>query len=528
MFAIGGKKDQAKAAALRAAPKSASKTAGGVLRPSNHPKLSMYTETPSADISLEMFEAYALDRMRVLKAIDDGLSRGKKPDEMDVLMNEECAKHLKLNDFATSSIGDDDERRPPLSKDEISHFALRLAYCRTEELRRWFLLNECQLFKHRFSKLDAFAKASFLEEHEMEYKPIQVEEFFTLKRGLSEVLHGFMRREDAERILATGALGFYGVPFEEVADLVKSRRVYVSGGRAFMPRDQLTSLVVGAFRAGLSKSLAVASRRWAQHVAGEERDRLAPVIASLSKRYLGRDFGGGGATGGAEGSASAVTLKDLVPASKQSFPLCAKNLFDAVKREHHLRHEGRRQLQLYMTGIGLSLEEAMLFWKTEFCKKIPAEKFEKEYAYAVRHAYGKEGKRVDYTPHTCLKCISSNPGAGEHHGCPYKTFGEESLTAALGALAIQPLKVRDIVQKAKAHHYQLACGMTFEAIHGKTMDEGVQHPNQYFEESRKALGFVAGAADENAAKGNGSSSPVTPGGAGARPARLSIQAPVSV
>jgi hypothetical protein len=39
----------------------------------------------------------------------------------------------------------------------------------------------------------------------------------------------------------------------------------------------------------------------------------------------------------------------------------------------------------------LSLEEAMLFWKTEFCKKIPAEKFEKEYAYAVRHAYGKEG-----------------------------------------------------------------------------------------------------------------------------------------
>ena len=192
-----------------------------------------------------------------------------------------------------------------------------------------------------------------------------------------------------------------------------------------------------------------------------------------------------------------------------------------------LRHEGRRQLQLYMKGIGLSLEEAMLFWKTEFCKKIPAEKFEKEYAYAVRHAYGKEGKRVDYTPHTCMKCISANPGAGEHHGCPYKTFGEESLTAALGGLSIAPHKVRDIVQKAKAHHYQLACGMTFEATHGKTIEEGVQHPNQYFDESRKALGFGAtNAGDENAE--NGSASPVTPGAAGARPARPSIQAaPVS-
>ena len=35
-------------------------------------------------------------------------------------------------------------------KDEVSHFALRMAYCRTDELRRWFLQNECTLFKHKF------------------------------------------------------------------------------------------------------------------------------------------------------------------------------------------------------------------------------------------------------------------------------------------------------------------------------------------------------------------------------------------
>ena len=104
MFAIGGKKDQAKAAALRAAPKSASKTSGGSVRPSNHPKPSMYTETPSADISLETFEAFALDRMRVLKAIDDGLSRGKKPAEMEQLMNEETGKHLRIADVAVPGL----------------------------------------------------------------------------------------------------------------------------------------------------------------------------------------------------------------------------------------------------------------------------------------------------------------------------------------------------------------------------------------------------------------------------------------
>ena len=179
---------------------------------------------------------------------------------------------------------------------------------------------------------------------------------------------------------------------------------------------------------------------------------------SLSKRYIGRDYGKQGANGEVS---EVITLKDLNKAAAESFPLCAKHLFRKMKEDHHLRHEGRRQLQLYLKGIGLALEEAMLFWKTEFCKKIPAEKFEKEYAYAVRHAYGKEGKRVDYTPHTCMKCIAANPGGGENHGCPFKTFGEEGLRAALSGMQIKPAKVNEIVDKAKGQHYQLACGMTF-------------------------------------------------------------------
>ena len=39
-----------------------------------------------------------------------------------------------------------------LRKDLISHHVLRLAYCRTEELRRWLLAQECLLFKARFSE----------------------------------------------------------------------------------------------------------------------------------------------------------------------------------------------------------------------------------------------------------------------------------------------------------------------------------------------------------------------------------------
>jgi hypothetical protein len=43
-------------------------------------------------------------------------------------------------------------------------------------------------------------------------------------------------------------------------------------------------------RAALSKALVVTARRWAAVVAPGEADRLAPVVESLSQRYLGPDY----------------------------------------------------------------------------------------------------------------------------------------------------------------------------------------------------------------------------------------------
>lgn len=64
-----------------------------------------------------------------------------------------------------------------------------------------------------------------------------------------------------------------------------------------------------------------------------------------------------------------------------------------------------------LQGIGLPLEEALRFWRIEFAPRTPGDAFDKQYAYNVRFNYGKEGKRTDYTPFSCIKIVSSMPGA---------------------------------------------------------------------------------------------------------------------
>lgn len=52
-----------------------------------------------------------------------------------------------------------------------------------------------------------------------------------------------------------------------------------------------------------------------------------------------------------------------------------RQLHQSLRENHHLRHGGRMQYGLFLKGIGLSLEQALQFWRSEFIKgKVDADK----------------------------------------------------------------------------------------------------------------------------------------------------------
>ncbi|KAG5249679.1 DNA primase [Salix suchowensis] len=400
--------------------------------------LPLYCSAPSLEVRLEDFELYAIDRLRVLKGISDGLSRGKQPEEMEKLVDDLWKEHMGYP-----------LRSEVTNKDIISHFVLRLVYCRTEELRKWFFPMRLLL----------------MAELDLPYKPVTTAEF----EGVKEKLHLVARSIEFDTI-------FYKVPFEEVPELVAGRRVFIYKGYAYVAMNQVVSLVATQFRGLLSKALVLTNRKWTSTIREQEKDRLTPIVEALCTSYLGPDYS-------QPKEFAEVSIKDVDQVAKSSFPLCMRHLFE--KEDHHLKHGGRMQLGLFLKGVGLKLDDALAFWKAEFSQKVGAERFDKEYAYSIRHNYGREGKRTDYTPYSCQKIISSTPGVGDHHGCPYRHFSEENLKAALSKMGVNSGALENVMDKVRNRHYQLACTLTFESIHGSSNDAGINHPNQYFSDSHE-------------------------------------------
>ncbi|XP_038989302.1 probable DNA primase large subunit [Phoenix dactylifera] len=426
------------------------------------PNLSLYRSAPPLEVRLEDFELYAIDRLRVLKGISDGLSRGKKPEEMEKMVSELWRANMRHQDASEV-----------MNKDIISHFVLRLVYCRTEDLRKWFLSMETTLFRYRFRLESPESQRMLMAEFQLPYKALSNAEFESVKDKLGQVARSIGQPSNAETI-------FFKVPFEEVPELVASRRVFLLKGYAYVAMNQVVSLVVTQFRSNLSKALVLTNRKWTSTIREQEKERLTPIVEALSNSYLGPDYS-------QPKEFAEICLKDIDQLASNSFPLCMRHLFGKLREDHHLKHGGRMQLGLFLKGVGLKLDDALALWKMEFSQKIGTERFDKEYAYNIRHNYGKEGKRTDYIPYSCQKIISSTPGVGDHHGCPYRHFSEENLRAALGKMGVGGHALDDVMDKVRNRHYQLACTLTFEAIHAASCDTGINHPNQYFSQSQKIL-----------------------------------------
>lgn len=86
----------------------------------------------------------------------------------------------------------------------------------------------------------------------------------------------------------------------------------------------------------------------------DEDERLGPVIDHLASSFLS----GLGAADyqPAEGGSDALVTADMVDdVAKRHFPPCMRNLYERLKRDHHLKHFGRLQLGLFIKASAVCI-----------------------------------------------------------------------------------------------------------------------------------------------------------------------------
>ena len=124
------------------------------------------------------------------------------------------------------------------------------------------------------------------------------------------------------------AMDWFRVPWDQVANLVRSRSVFIEDGLAFVPEDALTEFVVAKFRAALSKWLAIMAKK-RDLIFSDEGDRLEPILKSFGLHMnLEHDFSSEGGR---------VTAASLDTVAKTSFPPCMRQLLDGLKKDKKLK-----------------------------------------------------------------------------------------------------------------------------------------------------------------------------------------------
>jgi len=293
----------------------------------------------------------------------------------------------------------------------------------------------------------------------------------------------------------------YKVPFYLANEAVGRREVFLLNGDALVPEHRLHTILLAKFRTALSRSMTIATRSFAHAVSDP---RLAPLLNDVdSVDVLGDEARKALAQNNT--NLEQINIDQLDQLAETSMPLCMRLVHQTLRRDHKLKHWGRVQYGLFLKVAGLSIDDQIAFFQSEFTKLISPDEFTKNYAYGIRHRYGQEGARTDYSAYGCYKIIMDLPGpvpgeVGGQHGCPYKHMTSDALSALLAKTSIDASNQRAILQQAKTNNYQVACQLHFQATHtnsesmtGEVDLAGVgNHPNAFFKASRKYYSALAG------------------------------------
>ncbi|ORC93302.1 DNA primase large subunit [Trypanosoma theileri] len=506
----------------------------------------MYTRKPAGNRTLFELEAMMAKRMELLAWIDqlqnspNGKGFNSILDEIGARLPQErrkftthhAAGHVLLgsDDPPTAAADDAMRARTPrrsssrtgsssgnafifeVDEDLLSHLLARYACCMSEKWRKWFVRTEETLLRARLKLQLAKCESEFLptlmKENGLPCDPLSEEQRQDVRLQEYVQYDSALQGKNQMRTIDE----YLSVPLTLATRLIKTRSVLCLKGEVILHRDQAQEVFLTVFRSKLNKGLHEAylarmkstSREDENENEEEERETVMRMVdAFLDLFVLSPEDAMQEATSGAIG------VGDVRRLAQTHFPLCMRQIDEHLRREGHLKHHGRFTYGLFLKAIGLSLEDSMTLFSSLMTQKGGAgagaggntEAFAKTaYGYNIRHNYGMEGKKANYSSASCATLMALPPVVDRFdcHGCPFRFKDEVAFRSMLQKEQYNPLgkdypavrpttsDIEDIIQDCKGQHYTRACYKYFMSTHpGAKRDTLFRSPYEYYTVSRE-------------------------------------------
>ena len=367
-----------------------------------------------------------------------------------------------------------------IKNDISSYFILALIMCRNDYDRRWFIRQETKLYRARIYILRRYNMYKILINLGLALKELKEEEDSSI--DINKIRFRLLknpRKKENEKI--------YFCKFEDALNLVMTHEYYIYMGNIYIPESDLHSL----FKLVLMQNMDNTISKIRDNLENIIKDKRIQEIISLfnkEKDYITSEEISR-MIKNIPNKIKLRTMNDIDSLSEKCFPLCMALIERHLNKFSHLNHYGRLQYSLFLKGAGLPLQESLKFFQKKYEKKITLEKFQKEYAYNIRHSYGLEGRRYSYAPYSCNKLIQMiGPIGKECHGCPFKTYSTDNLEEILNTCNLNPMDIEAILNKKKRNQFQQACVKYFKGKFPDVPAYGIGiHPNKYFTSAMKAF-----------------------------------------
>uniref|UniRef100_A0A7S4Q686 DNA primase large subunit C-terminal domain-containing protein n=1 Tax=Alexandrium monilatum TaxID=311494 RepID=A0A7S4Q686_9DINO len=449
--------------------------------------LSFYEHPPNAEVSVRDFEEFTRDRLKVLHTFDRlcGFDTvlDKIPELRPRVAKELSDARLLLGYPMMTNVNFLEQKVEFVRRDAISHFALRLAFCKTRDAREWFVRQEQRLFVLRFEDLKPEAKEAYLAASGVrcrKYEPKSDSRFSI--RDLQVATPG-------AKIWNSGKVGdfdpnFYEMPFFEVpSSLLSSRRVVLHGGNAYVPASALKLILAKKFKDRLHSFMDIAFQGLPTALSDPRIGGFLRDLQEYGMQLLVAP------KSSADDPGDKLSLDNFEEYLVRSFPPCMRRMVEKQREtKKHLKHLGRLQLRPFLKECGFTIDESFKWWKNELTKdpEIDATSYDKNYTYDIDHAYGKKGHLQGQNCFGCPKIIGfANESPGQVHGCPFRHLDMPALKQQLHRWRVPEsamLEIEKLINNGK--HFQLACIEYFKGQHPGHEGEGVGNsPNDFFRES---------------------------------------------